>query len=42
MIDKPGTGGWSQAWFIFTIYALAVAILFSIMFRYKHTPANKN
>lgn len=42
MIDKPGTGGWSQAWLIFTIYALAVTILFSIMFRHKHTPANKN
>lgn len=37
MIDKPGTGGWSVAWLIFAGYALVVAIVFAIMFRYKHT-----
>ncbi len=36
MLDKPGTGGWSEAWLIFAGYALVVAILFSILFRYKH------
>lgn len=36
MLDKPGTGGWSEAWLIFAGYSLVVAILFYIMFRYKH------
>ncbi|MBO5692991.1 MAG: MFS transporter [Tidjanibacter sp.] len=31
--------GWSQAWYIFAAYALVVAILFAILFRYKHQPA---
>ncbi len=29
--------GWSTSWFIFAGYALVVAILFAILFRYKHT-----
>lgn len=37
MLDKPGTGGWSEVWMIFAGYSLVVAILFSILFRYKHT-----
>jgi NHS family xanthosine MFS transporter len=41
MIDKPGTGGWTQAWYIFAMYALIVAIVFAILFRYKHTSENK-
>ena len=28
--------GWSQAWLIFAAYALILAILFAICFRYKH------
>jgi nucleoside transporter len=31
--------GSSQAWYIFAAYALVVAILFAILFRYKHQPA---
>ncbi len=30
--------GWSQAWYIFAAYALVVAILFAILFKYKHQP----
>lgn len=30
--------GWPNSWFIFAAYALVVAILFAILFRYKHTP----
>lgn len=37
MLDMPGTGGWSEAWMIFSAYSLVVAILFCILFRYKHT-----
>jgi NHS family xanthosine MFS transporter len=37
MVDKPGTGGWAEAWTIFAIYAFIVAIMFAILFRYKHT-----
>ncbi|MDD3200825.1 MAG: MFS transporter [Bacteroidales bacterium] len=29
--------GWRQAWFVFAGFALLVAILFAILFRYKHT-----
>lgn len=30
--------GWSTAWYIFAGYALAVAIVFALVFRYKHRP----
>ena len=30
--------GWYSAWAIFAYYALAVAIMFMIVFKYKHTP----
>ena len=42
MIDKPGTGGWQEAWTIFAIYALVVAILFALLFRYKHVTEKTN
>ena len=29
-------GGWSTCWYIFAGYALVVAILFAILFQYKH------
>ena len=32
---EPQVAGWSHAWFIFAAYALIVAILFSIVFKYK-------
>lgn len=33
---SPQVEGWSQTWFVFAGYALVVAILFSILFSYKH------
>lgn len=31
-------GGWPTVWLIFAGYALIVAILFALIFKYKHTP----
>ncbi|MBO5216627.1 MAG: MFS transporter [Alistipes sp.] len=33
--------GWSHTWLIFAGYALVVAVMFAIMFRYKHQPEVK-
>ncbi|MBQ8307267.1 MAG: MFS transporter [Alistipes sp.] len=30
--------GWSTTWLLFAAYALVVALLFALVFRYKHTP----
>ncbi len=30
--------GWPVSWFIFATYALVVAVLFALVFKYKHTP----
>lgn len=30
--------GWVTCWWIFACYALTVALLFALLFRYKHTP----
>ncbi|MBP5643464.1 MAG: MFS transporter [Bacteroidales bacterium] len=30
--------GWQSAWFIFALYALVVAVVFAIVFKYKHNP----
>jgi NHS family xanthosine MFS transporter len=30
--------GWADSWMIFAAYALVVAILFAIVFKYKHEP----
>ena len=35
--DMPQVEGWSQAWLVFAGYMLVVAILFAILFKYKHT-----
>ena len=32
--------GWETCWYIFAAYALVVAFLFAILFRYKHQPEN--
>lgn len=38
-IDWNGImAGWSNAWYIFAAYALVVAILFMILFKYKYVP----
>ena len=33
--------GWPNSWFVFAAYALVVAVLFAVVFRYKHTPEAK-
>jgi len=30
--------GWSNAWYVFALYALVVTIMFAILFKYKHIP----
>ena len=40
-IAPDGTRDWQGIWLSFAGYALAVAILFVILFRYKHTPARE-
>ena len=36
--EAPQVAGWSSAWFVFAGYALVVAVLFALIFRYKHNP----
>lgn len=37
MVSRPEyTNGWQDCWFIFAIYALVVAIAYSVLFKYKH------
>ena len=31
--------GWQSAWFVFAAYALVVAVVFAIVFKYKHDPS---
>ena len=38
---SPQIEGWSNAWFVFASYALVVAIVFAIVFKYKHVPTTK-
>ncbi|MCM1107762.1 MAG: MFS transporter [Clostridium sp.] len=33
--------GWSMSWYVFAAYALVVAVLFALVFRYKHVPEAK-
>ena len=37
----PQIEGWSSAWYVFAAYALVVAIVFAIVFKYKHVPETK-
>ena len=44
VIDKYYTSGegnkdWHSIWISFAVYALVVAVLFWILFRYKHHPS---
>ena len=36
VVDK---WAWPMSWYIFAAYALVVAVLFAVVFKYKHTPA---
>ncbi len=33
--------GWSHTWAVFAAYALVVAVLFAILFKYKHNPSRQ-
>ncbi len=46
--DLPGSAtaaetmqGWAMSWYIFAAYALVVAVVFALVFRYKHVPENE-
>ncbi len=34
-------GDWTTAWYIFAGFALVVAVLFAVLFQYKHVPVSK-
>ena len=39
LLSRPEyANGWQTTWFIFAGYALVVALMFMILFRYKHDP----
>lgn len=38
VLTVDGVTNWSTAWLIFAAYALAIAVVFAIVFKYKHTP----
>ncbi len=40
--EVPQIMQWQSAWFVFTGYALAVAVVFALVFKYKHQPEKMN
>jgi len=38
MFTKDGIKDWQTIWYVFAVYALVVAILFALLFKYKHRP----
>ena len=36
--NVPQIAQWQSAWYVFAIYALTVAVVFAIVFKYKHHP----
>jgi len=38
MFTHNGIRDWQQIWLIFSIYALIIAFLFAVLFKYKHQP----
>lgn len=38
LFTKDGVTDWQNIWFTFAAYALVIAILFAILFKYKHNP----
>ncbi len=38
LFTKDGVKDWQNIWFTFAAYALVIAILFAILFKYKHNP----
>ena len=40
--EVPQITQWQSAWFVFAGYALAVAVVFALVFKYKHQPEKMN
>lgn len=40
--EAPQIAQWQSAWFVFAGYALAVAVVFALVFKYKHRPEKMN
>ena len=38
LFTKNDIKDWATIWFVFAVYAIIIAILFAIMFKYKHNP----
>ena len=38
MFTKEGVKDWYTIWMIFAAYALVIAVLFALLFKYKHNP----
>ena len=38
MFTENGVKDWQTIWFIFAAYALVIAVLFAVLFKYKHEP----
>ena len=38
MFTHNGIRDWQQIWLVFSIYALIIAFLFAVLFKYKHQP----
>ena len=37
-VNENGLKDWQGIWFSFAAYSLVVALLFAVVFHYKHTP----
>jgi len=38
LFTQNGVRNWQNIWFVFALYALVIAILFAVLFKYKHEP----
>jgi NHS family xanthosine MFS transporter len=38
LFTQNGVKDWPAIWWTFAIYALVIAVLFAILFKYKHDP----
>jgi len=38
LFTQNGVRNWQNIWFVFALYALVIAILFAVLFKYKHNP----
>jgi len=38
LFTQDGVKDWTDIWFVFSAYALIIALLFAVLFKYKHNP----